>query len=194
MLANQVCSLILEKRIRTTVAKAKVVKRLAEKMITLGKRGSLHHRRLAIAKLHHVRAVRVLLVKLHLIFTERNGGYTRIIRLGTRIGDSAQMCYLEWVEKEFGKRNMAHVGKEQPKKLKTTSKNLEGKSALPATKELPAPPQSIKDSAEEGLSGDSKNEVDSSKEVVVNTKDSAELPQKTKLEEKVESPEEENRN
>ena len=104
MLANQVCSLIYEKRIETTVTKAKEVRRLAEKMVTLGKRGSLHHRRLAIAKLHQVDAVRVLFDEIAPGYMNRDGGYTRIIRLGRRRGDSAPTCYLEFVGEQLVKK------------------------------------------------------------------------------------------
>lgn len=104
MLANQVCSLIKEERIMTTVVKAKETKRLAEKMVTLGKKGTLEHRRRAIAILGHADAVHKgetvgkLFSEIADRYRERAGGYTRIIRLGTRRGDAAEMCYLEWVE------------------------------------------------------------------------------------------------
>ncbi len=97
LLGNAVCSLIQAGRIRTTVAKAKEVRRLAEKMITLGKKGTLHARRLAIAKLHQPAVVAELFSDVAPRYQERNGGYTRIIRLGNRIGDGAEMCILELV-------------------------------------------------------------------------------------------------
>ncbi len=98
MLANQACSLILEERIQTTVPKAKETRRLVEKVITLGKSGTLHHRRLAISKIRSVPAVRKVFDDLAARFMERKGGYTRIIRVGTRAGDAADMCLLELVE------------------------------------------------------------------------------------------------
>lgn len=98
LLANQVCSLIMEGRIQTTVAKAKETRRLAEKMITLGKRGTLHHRRRAIAKLRNIDAVRRLFNEIAPQYRDRSGGYTRIIRIGFRNGDGAPTCFLEFVE------------------------------------------------------------------------------------------------
>jgi len=98
LLANQACSLILEERIETTVVKAKETRRLVERMITLGKRGTLHHRRLAIARIRNVAAVGKLFSDVAPRYQERDGGYTRIIRLGQRIGDGAETCFLELVE------------------------------------------------------------------------------------------------
>jgi large subunit ribosomal protein L17 len=98
LLRNQVCSLIFEGRIQTSVTKAKETRRLAERMVTLGKSGTLHHRRRAIAKLHNVEAVGILFAEIAPQYKERPGGYTRIIRTGQRRGDAAQMCFLEFVE------------------------------------------------------------------------------------------------
>jgi large subunit ribosomal protein L17 len=101
MLANMVCSLFECGEIRTTLTKAKEARRFAEKMITYGKKGDLHHRRLAIAKLRDKQAVKMLFDEISPRYMERDGGYTRIIRLGTRIGDAAEMCLLQLVEEEL---------------------------------------------------------------------------------------------
>lgn len=98
LLANQVCSLIEHKRIKTTLAKAKAVRPLAEKMVTLGKKGDLHARRLAISYLHQPASVKVLFEKIAPAAATRQGGYTRIIKLGQRASDSAPMAYIEWVD------------------------------------------------------------------------------------------------
>src|SRR5437016_3086107 len=98
MLANMVCSLIKEKRIKTTLAKAKAARSVAEKMVTLGKSGTLHDRRLAAARLHQQDAVKVLFDEIAPSHKERRGGYTRIVRLDQRQGDAAQRAILEWVE------------------------------------------------------------------------------------------------
>lgn len=122
MLANMVCSLIKHKRVTTTLAKAKAVRSVAEKMVTLGKSGTLHDRRLAAARLRQqprslfkgtptkkgavTRAewrenedvVHILFDKIAPLFKQRAGGYTRIIRLNQRQGDAAQRAILEWVE------------------------------------------------------------------------------------------------
>src|SRR3954471_8621066 len=97
MLANLVCSLIKHKRVKTTVAKAKAARSVAEKIVTLGKRGTLHDRRLAAARLHQEDAVKILFNEIVPMQKERRGGYTRIIRLGQRQGDASQKAILEFV-------------------------------------------------------------------------------------------------
>ena len=98
LLANQICSLIEHRRIKTTLAKAKAVRPLAEKMVTLGKNGSIHARRTAFATLRQEDAVKKLFDEIAPASTERNGGYIRIIRLGQRPSDSASMALIEWVD------------------------------------------------------------------------------------------------
>lgn len=116
MLANMVCSLIKHKQITTTLAKAKAARSVAEKIVTLGKQGTLHARRLAAARLHTSArkaqvtkvqrikwrekedVVRILFDEIAPVFKERNGGYTRIIRLGQRQGDASQRAILEWTD------------------------------------------------------------------------------------------------
>ena len=98
MLANLVCSLIKHKRVTTTLAKAKAARSVAEKMVTLGKSGSLHARRLASARLHQEDAVKILFSEIAPLQKERRGGYTRILKLGHRQGDSGQKAILEWVD------------------------------------------------------------------------------------------------
>ena len=98
LLANQVCSLIEHQRIKTTLAKAKAVRPLAEKMVTLGKQGSLHARRTALAVLRQKNAVKKLFDDIAPRSADRNGGYTRIIRLGVRKSDAAKVAFIEWVD------------------------------------------------------------------------------------------------
>jgi len=98
LLSNQVCSLIIHQRIRTTLAKAKATGPLAEKMVTLGKKGTLHARRTAAAYLHQPAAVKKLFEEIAPRTASRAGGYTRIIKLGPRKSDSAPMALLEWVD------------------------------------------------------------------------------------------------
>jgi len=98
MLANLVCSLIKQKRVTTTLAKAKAARMLAEKMVTLGKNGTIHARRLAAARLHQEDAVRMLFNEIAPLQKDRPGGYTRIMRLNQRVGDAAQLAILEWVD------------------------------------------------------------------------------------------------
>jgi len=96
VLANLVCSLIEHSRITTTIAKAKVARRFADKMITLAKSGTVHHRRQAIAFLRQKDLVSKLFTELGKQHSDRQGGYTRIIRVGPRPGDAAEMAILEW--------------------------------------------------------------------------------------------------
>ena len=115
MLANLVCSLIQHNRVTTTLAKAKAARPVAEKMVTLGKSGSIHDRRLAAARLrYHSRhqlktkaevakareedLIRILFDEIAPGFKTRNVGYTRIMKLYRRQGDAAEMAILEWVE------------------------------------------------------------------------------------------------
>jgi large subunit ribosomal protein L17 len=98
--SNLAGALIEHGRIETTEAKAKAVKPFAEKMITLGKRGDLHARRQALAALRSNDVVHQLFADVAPRFAERPGGYTRIVRIGPRQGDAAEMVYLELVDYE----------------------------------------------------------------------------------------------
>src|SRR5262245_11158166 len=98
MLANLVCSLIKHRRVQTTLAKAKAARSVAEKMITLGKSGTISDRRLAVARLHSEEAAKTLFTELAPVFKSRNGGYTRIVRMNQRQGDAAELAILEWVD------------------------------------------------------------------------------------------------
>ncbi|MGI6672995.1 MAG: 50S ribosomal protein L17 [Limnochordia bacterium] len=97
LLRNQVTSLVLHGRIETTEMKAKSIKPLADKMITLGKRGDLAARRQAAAFLLDPAAVKKLFDEVAPRYADRNGGYTRIIKTGVRRGDAAPMAIIEWV-------------------------------------------------------------------------------------------------
>ena len=96
--SNLTGSLIEHGRIKTTVAKAKAVKPIVEKMITLGRRGDLAARRQALAYLRSNDVVHMLFAEVAPRFADRPGGYTRIVRLGPRAGDAAEMVYLELVD------------------------------------------------------------------------------------------------
>jgi large subunit ribosomal protein L17 len=120
LLANQVCSLIEHQRIKTTLAKAKAVRPLAEKMVTLGKKASLHARRTALSVLRQKDAVKKLFDDIAPRSASRNGGYTRIIKLGRRKSDSALLAFLEWVDapeviEEAPADKKAKKGKKSPK-------------------------------------------------------------------------------
>ena len=98
MLANMVNSLLINGEIETTLVKAKEARRFAERMITVGKKGDVHNRRLAFSRLRNKEAVKHLFDVVAPAYAERNGGYTRIYKLGARIGDGAEMCILQLVE------------------------------------------------------------------------------------------------
>ena len=97
MLRNMVTSLLEHERIVTTTPKAKELRKLADKMITLAKRGDLHARRQALAVIRSKKVVDKLFSKLKDEYMDRNGGYTRIIRTGNRAGDAAPMAIIELV-------------------------------------------------------------------------------------------------
>ena len=97
MLRNQVTSLLRNGRIETTVTRAKETKRMADKMITLGKRGDLHARRQALAYIYDEDVVKKLFDEIAPKYADRNGGYTRVLKLGPRRGDGAEMAILELV-------------------------------------------------------------------------------------------------
>jgi large subunit ribosomal protein L17 len=131
LLANQVCALIQHQRITTTLAKAKAVRPLAERMVTLGKNGSIHARRRALAVLRQKDVVKKLFDDIAQRSAERNGGYTRIVKLGARKSDSARMAFIEWVDAE-------HVAEEKPTKEKKAKR-----------KEPEAKPQQLTPEAEQ---------------------------------------------
>jgi large subunit ribosomal protein L17 len=104
-LRNLVTSFLERERIRTTLAKARAARPIAEKMITLAKRGTLHSRRQALAFMTKESAVQRLFTDLGPRFAERPGGYTRIVKLDKRMGDGASMAMLELVGSEFAKKS-----------------------------------------------------------------------------------------
>jgi large subunit ribosomal protein L17 len=139
MLANLVKSLIKHKRITTTVAKAKAARVLADKMVTLGKKGDLNAKRRVAAQLHlrrpsdlrtkeqraswnkHNNVLRILFEEIAPAFSQRKGGYTRVLKLGPRASDAAEMALLEWTETITSKTNdqePANLEKQQNPKTK----------------------------------------------------------------------------
>jgi large subunit ribosomal protein L17 len=100
MFSNMVCSLIEHEQITTTLPKAKELKRIMDKVITLSKRGDLHSRRLAVAKLKQEEAVKKLFTTLGPRYMERPGGYTRVLKSGFRRGDMAPMAIIELIERD----------------------------------------------------------------------------------------------
>lgn len=99
LLSNLACSLIEHGRIKTTLGKAKALRPVAEKLVTLAKRDDLHSRRLAIAFLHQKETVKKLFSEVAPASKDRQGGYCRITKLGARMTDSAPMAVIEWVDR-----------------------------------------------------------------------------------------------
>ena len=122
MLANMACSLIEHKRINTTVAKAKALKQFVEPMITKSKEDTTHNRRIVFARLRQKEAVAELFRDVAPKVGDRPGGYTRIIKLGNRLGDNADMAMIELVD-----FNEIYNVDKQPKK-KTTRRSRSKKS------------------------------------------------------------------
>jgi len=100
MFANMVSSLIEHEQIKTTLPKAKELKRIADKIITLGKRGDLNSRRIATGELRQDAAVKKLFDTLAPRYKDRNGGYTRVLKAGFRYGDAAPMAIVELVDRD----------------------------------------------------------------------------------------------
>ena len=101
MFANMSAALIKHEQIRTTVAKAKELRPIVEKLITLGKKGNLHARRFAIARMAPDANIEKLFGEIATRYESRSGGYTRIIKDGNRYGDSAPMAYIELVDRNI---------------------------------------------------------------------------------------------
>jgi large subunit ribosomal protein L17 len=139
LLANQVCSLIEHQRIKTTLAKAKAVRPLAERMVTLGKNGSIHARRTALATLRQKNAVKKLFDDIAPRSAERNGGYTRIVKLGQRKSDSASMAFIEWVDMaEVIQEKAAEQKKPKRKRAEAKPEQTEPERAEPKKEESAA--------------------------------------------------------
>ena len=138
MLANMVSSLFTNGQIQTTLVKAKEARRFAEKLITIGKKGDLHRRRLAVSKLRDKSAVKVLFDEIAPAYEGRNGGYTRILKLGVRRGDAAEMCILQLVKEESAAKP-AKKAEAKAEEAKVEAVKAEVKAEEPAATEAEAP-------------------------------------------------------
>lgn len=133
LLRNLVTSLILEERIETTVAKAKAARTVVERMITLGKRGDLHARRLAASYLMTAAALKKLFEDVAKRYAQRAGGYTRIVRTGWRKGDGADVAVLELIGTEVLQKR----AEARDRKMEATRKRQEEAKQA----EQPVPPE-----------------------------------------------------
>ncbi len=118
MFRNMMASLIMEERIKTTDAKAKEGRRLIDRLITLGKRGDLHARRIAARTVQDKRAVKKLFDDVAPRYENRQGGYSRVLKLGIRKGDAAPVSLLELVERKVKKAPKPEEGKKRGRKKK----------------------------------------------------------------------------
>ena len=116
LMKSLVTNLILAESIKTTLPKAKEARKDAEKMVTIAKKGDLAARRLASSRLTEPKAVQKLFAEIAPAMKDRQGGYTRIVKLGARKGDAAEMCILQWVT--AGKAAPAPVAEEPAKEVK----------------------------------------------------------------------------
>jgi large subunit ribosomal protein L17 len=126
---NQLSSLITHERIQTTLPKAKDLRPLIEKMVTLGKRGGLHARRLVLKTIPEATTVKKLFEEIAPRFTARTGGYTRILKLGRRPGDGAEMAIIEfidfdWAHRQAEKKVAAKAAEEKKQSLLEKAKKL----------------------------------------------------------------------
>ena len=212
LLANLVCSLIKHRRIRTTLAKAKAARVVADKMVTLGKKGqetdsSIQCRRLVAARLqqqprHHfakhngvsgkVRrdewrqnedVVRILFEDIAPGFAERNGGYTRVIKLGRRRGDAAEMAILEWVKDGD---TPVRESKKAPKSKESKAEAVADEVVVESTTDEPTEEAAIEEVTEEAVTEESTEEVAS--EETENVEEETEVPEEAAPEGTAEEP------
>jgi len=138
MLANMAISLITHKRITTTVAKAKALKKYVEPLITKAKDDSTNSRRVVFSYLQNKEAIKILFGEVAQKVGDRPGGYTRIIKLGTRQGDAAQVCFIELVDfdeamaKDAGKKKTRRSRRSSGAKTEAPAPAEEAKAEAPA--------------------------------------------------------------
>ncbi len=188
MLRNLVTSLFEHERVETTLMKAKEARRIAEKMITLGKRGTLHARRQAASVLMSKAVVKKLFEEIAPKYANRNGGYTRILRVGYRKGDGAPLAFLELVEEEVAvkkKSKKKTSAKAAPKKAKEKAKVKEEakKAAPPVEEKAEAAEEAVEEKAEEKVEAAPEEVKDEAAEGEEESKEPEEKPEE-KAEEK----------
>ena len=144
MLANMAVSLIMHKRITTTVAKAKALKKYVEPLITKAKEDSTNSRRVVFSYLQNKEAIKELFSTVSEKVGDRPGGYTRIIKLGTRQGDAAQICFIELVDfdpdmaKTETKKKATRRSRKSAPKAEAPAQEAPKAEEAPATEEAPA--------------------------------------------------------
>ena len=124
---NLAIALINNGQIKTTLAKAKNLRRFIERLVTLGKKGTLHARRLAVARLNNKKAVKKLFDEIAPKYKDRPGGYTRIVKAGFRAGDAAAMAYISFVEEEIKTKKTETKPQKEVEVIKEKLENEEKK-------------------------------------------------------------------
>jgi large subunit ribosomal protein L17 len=184
MLSNMAASVLLHKQIKTTEAKAKEARRLVERLITYGKKGTTHARRLAFAILRDKKATSILFDEIAPVYENRQGGYTRLIKLGYRPNDTSKVVLLQLVdffseEPKKAKKKPAKASKPADKKAESASAKAAANKEVEAVeevKETEAPVEDVVESASAEATAD-KEAVEEAKEEV------AEAPVEEKAEE-----------
>jgi large subunit ribosomal protein L17 len=146
MLANMACSLIEHKRINTTVAKAKALKQFVEPLVTKSKEDTTHNRRIVYSRLRQKEAVTELFKEVAVKVGDRPGGYTRIIKLGNRLGDNADMAMIELVDYN----EIYNAGKSAKKKSTRRSRRGGAKAVAPAAVQTEAKSNDVKAKVDKG--------------------------------------------
>ena len=150
VLRNLVTSLIIHERIETTVAKAKEARRVGERMITFAKRGDLSARRHVASYVHGDDVVKKLFETVAPWYAERNGGYTRIVRVGRRLGDAGETALLELVKSPELKEKLRHEAEERIKAERAAAKEKGGKAAKGKKEAAPAEGAAAEPTAKKG--------------------------------------------
>ena len=150
MLSNMACSLIKHKRITTTVAKAKALKKFVEPLITKAKDDTTNSRRVVFSNLQDKYAVTELFKEISVKIADRPGGYTRIIKTGNRLGDNAEMCFIELVDynENMAKEKVAKKATRTRRSKKSTEAAAPVAVEAPATEEAPKAEEPKAESAE----------------------------------------------
>ena len=150
MLSNMACSLIKHKRITTTVAKAKALKKFVEPLITKSKEDTTNSRRVVFSNLQDKFAVTELFKEISVKVADRPGGYTRIIKTGNRLGDNAEMCFIELVDynENMAKEKVAKKATRTRRSKKSTEAAAPVAVEAPATEEAPKAEEPKAESAE----------------------------------------------
>jgi len=156
MLANMACSLIEHKRIKTTTAKAKALKMYIEPLITKAKTDDTHSRRVVFSYLRSKEAVTELFREVVVKVGDRPGGYTRILKLGNRLGDNAEMCIIELVDYN---ENMLKEAKPKKKRSRRSS----AKKTTPTPEAEAAKEEAVETKAEEAKTEDATPETEEKK-------------------------------